>query len=601
MIIKGNTRRAVAFWSKHLTNTELNERVSITDIRGLGGQSVRDCLGELQAIAEGTRTENGFYVASLNPDEGEQLTPEQWDRAGEIFRRRMGFENQPYFIVEHEKEGRTHRHIVVGRIDADTMRPIPNDFNFQKHEQASREIEEALGLRHVDSVLVKDRGRERPERRPKDWESFRAAQSKIDPEKMKAEITALYQAADSGQSFKAAVEEAGYIFAKGDRRDFVIIDKAGDDHSLARRISGAKTAEIRARLSDIDRESLPSVAEAREQVRAAYTSGGGEAPLLVAPEPHTEPVAVATSPDKAEAVAREDARQTGAPPELTPAIEGELAARFGDWTPAPQGAAVDSATKQRGAGEGTQEKPKGGAQDWQAKEQGGEADWQEPAQGQGADQREQFTFWERMAGRVRGYAERMRDFWRDQTSGIPEETRDRIEKLADIGLRTGLRSLMRKPGAIKQGIEEAAPTLHELADTWLHRLGYGEPEPEATHPEPPGEPPRDAPEVEGANRTDRPRQGPSAAATQADDGPRAAEGEAMNPDGGSGIAAPWGDAVEAEIARGLAGDFDDSGGALPLTLDEAAAGLEAHPPTAPPDAAADEPEPPAPDKGGPDL
>jgi Relaxase/Mobilisation nuclease domain len=592
VIIKGNPRRAVAFWSRHLTNGEVNERASITDIHGLGGLTVRDCLGELQAIAEGTRTENGFYVASLNPYEDERLTPEQWDKVGEIFRRKMGFENQPYFIVEHEKDGRTHRHIVVGRIDADTMKPIPNDYNYQKHEEASREIEETLGLRHVDSVLVKDRGTERPERRPKDWEGFRAGQSKIDPQVMKAEITALYQAADSGQSFKAAVEEAGYLLAKGDRRDFVLIDKAADDHSLGRRIEGAKAKEIRERLSDIDRDSLPSVAEAREQMRAAHvSSGGGAAPPQAASEVNEGAVRRATSPDKAEAIAREEARQTGPHPELTPDTERGLAARFGDWTPAPQGAAA-----------GSQPAPQGVAATSPPEPQGPGGDWQEAGPGRSADQREQFTFWERMAGRVRGYAERMRAFWHDETSGMSEETRERLGKLAVIGLRAGLRRLTGRAGVFKDAFEEAAPILHELADSWLHRLGYGEPEPEAMHPEPPGEPSRDAAEVEGANRTGQPQQGPAAAATQADDRPRATEaGEGLTSQEDSGHAAPWGDAVEAEIARGLAADFEDSGEALPSTLDEAAAGLGGHPPTAPPDAAADEPEPPAPDKGGPDL
>jgi len=78
----------------------------------------------------------------------------------------------------------------------------------------------------------------------------------------------LWQQSDSGSSFKAALESNGYLLCKGDRRDFVIIDPAGDDHSLTRRIAGAKAAGVRERLSDIDRDALPTVAEGRAKADA---------------------------------------------------------------------------------------------------------------------------------------------------------------------------------------------------------------------------------------------------------------------------------------------------------------------------------------------
>jgi hypothetical protein len=58
-----------------------------------------------------------------------------------------------------------------------------------------------------------------------------------------------------------------YLVCKGDRRDFCIIDPGGKEHSLAKRIDGAKAAEVRERMADIDREELPSVAEGRGERR----------------------------------------------------------------------------------------------------------------------------------------------------------------------------------------------------------------------------------------------------------------------------------------------------------------------------------------------
>jgi hypothetical protein len=171
---------------------------------------------------------------------------------------------------------------VWGRIDADTMKAIPADFNFARHEQTSRELETLFGL---EPVIMEPRA----ERGPKDWETFRAQDSGIDPRDVKLEVTALWHAADSGLAFKAALEDAGYILAKGDRRDFVIIDQAGDDHSITRR-TGAKASEVRARLADIDREALPSVAEARAMARdAADTAGSIEPPQEPPAPPLAEP------------------------------------------------------------------------------------------------------------------------------------------------------------------------------------------------------------------------------------------------------------------------------------------------------------------------
>jgi sulfate adenylyltransferase subunit 1 (EFTu-like GTPase family) len=55
------------------------------------------------------------------------------------------------------------------------------------------------------------------------------------------------------------------ILARGDRRDFVVIDLAGGDHALSKRITGASAAEMRVRMADIDREQLPSVDAAKDR------------------------------------------------------------------------------------------------------------------------------------------------------------------------------------------------------------------------------------------------------------------------------------------------------------------------------------------------
>ena len=53
------------------------------------------------------------------------------------------------------------------------------------------------------------------------------------PKEVKEWITAVWRETDSGRAFQAAVEEQGWILARGDRRDFVVVDPVGGD-TLAR-------------------------------------------------------------------------------------------------------------------------------------------------------------------------------------------------------------------------------------------------------------------------------------------------------------------------------------------------------------------------------
>ncbi len=330
MIINGGSRKNGAFFSRHLMRADQNERVDVLEIRGLGAETIPDAFREMKAIASGTQCRNYFYHANLNTRADEVLTPEQWAEAVDTLESDLHLTGQPRFIVQHEKERRVHQHVVWSRIDADSMTAIPDSHNYRTHELVADGLEKAFGHDTTARALTRDKETvERPEPRFKGWEDFRAADTGIDPKAMKAELTALWSRADSGQAFAAALAEQGYILAKGDRRDFCVIDAAGDEHSLGRRLSGVKAAGIRERMADIDREVLPSVSEGRELARERQDAEGGtSAPVERSPDeptPEREPVAqlVVESPASAfDAILAECIREARAP-YVTP-IEPEL-------------------------------------------------------------------------------------------------------------------------------------------------------------------------------------------------------------------------------------------------------------------------------------
>jgi hypothetical protein len=86
-----------------------------------------------------------------------------------------------------------------------------------------------------------------------------------DLEAIRNTIRECWEQSDNGRSFAAALDAYGLMLARGDKRDFVVVDLAGGDHALSKRITGATSAETRARMADIDRQQLPSVDQAKER------------------------------------------------------------------------------------------------------------------------------------------------------------------------------------------------------------------------------------------------------------------------------------------------------------------------------------------------
>ncbi|MEK7754150.1 MAG: relaxase/mobilization nuclease domain-containing protein [Acidobacteriota bacterium] len=222
------------------------------------------------------------------------MTPEQWQRAVEVLEKELGLEGQPRAVVKHLKHGREHIHVVWARTDIDDMVLRSDSQNYQAHERASQKLEIEFGHEPVPGKHAK-RDREKQPEYPRaeanhaEWQQ--SERTGLRPAEMREQITALKKASDNAQAFKAALEEHGYVLARGDRRDFVVIDPAGQVHSLGRQIDGMKAAALREFMKAIDPQTLPTVEEAREARKRAPKPEPAPAPEPPkTPEPAADPV-----------------------------------------------------------------------------------------------------------------------------------------------------------------------------------------------------------------------------------------------------------------------------------------------------------------------
>jgi hypothetical protein len=263
MIIKGQSRAGPGALAAHLGNAEKNERVSLLETRGTIARDLRGALVEMDAYAAGTRCEKSLYHAAMSPEPPHRLTPEQRAEAIDALEEKLGLTGHVRVVVMHEKLGREHIHVVWSRIDLENMRSVSDSHNYRKHEEVARDLERRFGHERVQGAHAERDGVERPDRTPSRAELRQEERTGIKGKEVKADVMAAFRASDDAKAFHAALDSAGYVLAKGDRRDFVIVDRAGGIHSLARRIDGMKATELREFMAPIDRESLPTTEQAK--------------------------------------------------------------------------------------------------------------------------------------------------------------------------------------------------------------------------------------------------------------------------------------------------------------------------------------------------
>ncbi len=263
MIIKGKSRAGPGALAAHLGNAEKNERVQLLETRGTVAQDLRGALIEMDAYGAGTRCEKPLYHAALSPEPPHRLTPEQRTQAVDALEAKLGLVGHARVVVLHEKLGREHLHVVWTRIDLKEMKAVSDSHNYRKHEEVARDLERAFGHDRVQGAHVERDGVKRPDRTPSRAELRQEERTGITGKQTKEQVSAIFRSSDSAEAFRGALGEHGYYLANGDRRDFVIVDRSGGVHSLARRIDVMKADELRAFMAPIDRASLPSVEQAR--------------------------------------------------------------------------------------------------------------------------------------------------------------------------------------------------------------------------------------------------------------------------------------------------------------------------------------------------
>ena len=280
MIAKGNPHNSGPYLAWYLAAANKgDERSELGELRGFASDNIFDAFSLGQLMADGTRCEKPFFHVQVRTPKGEDLTREQWRKVTDRIERRLGFADQPRAIVFHQKDGHEHMHLVWFRIDGNDKHAIDPGLYKKKLKEVCRKLEKEMGLTIVQNERdpeAKTQSAARPE-----FEQSRRL--KTDLKAIREDIRACWDTSDNGRSFFAALNEKGFILARGDRRAFVIVDELGGYHALSKRITGVTAKETASRLADLDASGLRSVAEAKAIQRERMQRQEEEAKTM--PEP----------------------------------------------------------------------------------------------------------------------------------------------------------------------------------------------------------------------------------------------------------------------------------------------------------------------------
>lgn len=265
MILKGNQRGGAKQLAQHLMKMVENEHVEVHELRGFVSENLHGALHEAYALSKGTKCKQFLFSLSLNPPAPENVPVAVFEDAIERIEKKLGLDGQPRAIVFHEKEGRRHAHCVWSRIDAEQMKAVNLSHTKLKLKDISRELYIEHGWKMPRGLMNSQ------ERNPLNFTRAQWEQAKRqghNPKTLKAMFQECWAVSDSKQAFAKALEERGYILARGDRRAHVAMDFRGEIYAISR-WTGLRTKEVTAKLGDP--QTLPSLSRVKEALTAKMT------------------------------------------------------------------------------------------------------------------------------------------------------------------------------------------------------------------------------------------------------------------------------------------------------------------------------------------
>jgi hypothetical protein len=275
MIAKGTTHDNGGKLAVYMITGKKGERAELWQLRGFASDDIKTAFRSVHVMAAATKCEQPLFHVQVRNPAGENLTPAQWEQVADRIESKLGLSGQPRAIAFHREiaTGDDHMHVGWSRIDDETLTAKTLSFYKLRLKEVSRDLEADLGLTRVSNH------RDGPVMAPTRDEDEQGRRLGVDIREVRATIRECWEHSDNGRSFRAALSAKDLTLAKGDERDFIVLDHEGGMHALGKRVLGSTAKEVRARMADVNREQLPTVNQARRQISRERANAKVDAPI----------------------------------------------------------------------------------------------------------------------------------------------------------------------------------------------------------------------------------------------------------------------------------------------------------------------------------
>lgn len=265
VIVTGTSRAAPRLLARDLLQPKGDKRIEVLELPYPA--DLLELFVDWQLVSEIPRGLHGLYHVRICPAPGNPMTPAQWTRAPDILGEELALpEPHHRAAVLHHDGVRPNLHVVWQRTNIETWTLWNDSQNYPKHERASRRMELEFGHPPVQDKRAKARPTARPDDAPSASypaapkfnrdEGRQARRTGVRITAMKTQVAALKAAAESPQAFKTALEDVGYILAKGDS-GYILIDPYGGVYSLVGQLK-MKLARVNEFMAPLDLAALPT-------------------------------------------------------------------------------------------------------------------------------------------------------------------------------------------------------------------------------------------------------------------------------------------------------------------------------------------------------
>ena len=259
VLIKGQSIKGTQKSRDHYLRGSENERITVREIKGFASQAPDTALAMIALSAKGTKCTKPVYSVKLNPEMDRIWSKAEIQQAINLLEENLGLKDHPRVVVEHQKNGRTHYHVLWSRFHPYGGPAVRMSNDYAAHQKTQRQLEKMFKLR---PMMTKGRDFKHSE---VEW----AKRYGFDIFALRKQITAGFKSVTSGQEFKASLEAQSIVLCRGDKSQFVLILPWGHHKALSSMIHGRPTkAILRRALGDIDIAKLPTVAEGKALVKA---------------------------------------------------------------------------------------------------------------------------------------------------------------------------------------------------------------------------------------------------------------------------------------------------------------------------------------------